>query len=127
MTIYGTLTKKSQFFTALLNTTMQVMRDLGNIFIDKDPRLFDSILYFMRYNIWRIMPDLERDAWAEAEYYGIDLPQFSRLTDDFITEYVENLAVSNGEQQLQSYKDDLQAIEGKFYNWMENKSSIQPI
>ena len=60
VTTFGTLTKKSKYFSALLTTPMQVDRDSeGNIFIDREGRLFDPILYFMRQGVWRVSPDLE--------------------------------------------------------------------
>lgn len=66
------------FFTALLSGRISSLRDeMGAIFIDRDPKLFATILNYLRTRDIDLSVDI-RAFRHEAEYYGI-APLVKRL------------------------------------------------
>jgi len=73
-TSISTLKKCSTFFQGMFSGRYSVKKDAnGAIFIDRDGKIFDYILKFLRNgSLGKLSEEQRDDLWMEAEYYQIE-------------------------------------------------------
>jgi len=74
------------FFTSLLSGRFASTRDRdGNLFVDRNGRLFEYVLDYLRTGKWRVPTKVKAAVREEAAFYGIPLP-FALISDDLCDE-----------------------------------------
>lgn len=66
------------------------MRKTGYYFVDRDGRLFGTLLEFLRTNRWKVPKDVDaNDLLEEAEFYSINVHSFAPLSDAALRTWIE--------------------------------------
>ncbi len=79
-TLKSTLQKKNTFLKAIVSDKHTTIKDKnGYIFIDRDPDLFDSVLFYLRTNCLKDKDYLI----SELDYYGFDQKEIDDLYDNY--------------------------------------------
>ena len=83
----------------------------GFIFIDRDGKLFEPILSYLRTGKWRIPSQLDTQAvLEEAEYYGIRPKTYTEFSNDSIRMQQEEILFREKEDLYNANKSELERL-----------------
>ncbi len=121
---------RPSFFTAIFSGNYADTRDDdGFIFIDRNGKLFEPILDYLRTGQWMVpvMFD-EKQLLAEARYYGIEPDVYTTFTDEYLFQRIdENQRLQEdkvAKRNAELWESILQAVIAKFSEQLEKNRGV---